>query len=121
MRLISIAPLVAAAAALAAPAAGQEPLIDAGGQAMLMHQGDLLEQQTAPNNDHTGRRRPPSADRRETAGSACSIDAERDRLRPEYERRARTLGRPAADAWLRRQAAELGRSAGERVKAGLPC
>jgi hypothetical protein len=105
------------AMAISGTVAAQEPLIDAGNQAMIMHQGDLLEQQTAPNNAHTNDR---SAHAR-AASPACSLAEEREKLRPEYERRVRADGLQAATAWLRQQAGELGRQAGLRMKAGQDC
>lgn len=136
-----------------AAAIAQMPWFDAGQQAMIIHQGDLLEQQTAPNRGGgdeekaPGRRdarestrpaKPPAkatspgkdapasrsipATRGNPAASLdCSMAKDRERLRPEFERRVREHGEQAAAAWLRKEAAELGRRAGERAKAGLGC
>ncbi len=95
----------------------QAPLIDAGQQAMIMHQGDLLEQQTAPNND--SRAVPKRSER--AASKGCNLAQERERLRPEYERRVWAHGQQAANAWLWQEAAALGHRAGMRAKSGAPC
>ena len=102
------------------PSASAAQLIDAGQQAMIQHQGDLLEQQTAPNN-RQGRRSPPKrvSGAVRTAQTGCSIAADRERLRGEHQRRVRLEGRAAADAWLRQAASDLGRRTGERAKSGL--
>lgn len=113
--------LLAATSLWSAEAAGQEPLIDAGRQAMIMHYNNLLEQQTAPNNDDTAKRRAGSKRDQQSASLGCSIAEEREKLRPEYERRVRADGQQAANAWLREEAAALGRQAAERAKAGEPC
>ncbi|NIJ15444.1 general stress protein YciG [Sphingobium vermicomposti] len=94
-----------------------QALIDAGNQAMIMHQGNLLQQHTAPNNEHTNVRKRKGG----AASGACSIAQDRERLRPEYERRLGSDGRAAANAWLRREAASLGRQAALRSKAGGRC
>ncbi len=104
-----------------AGAIGQTPWIDAGQQAMIMHQGDLLEQQTAPNNSDTEDNRASSRQKPDTANLTCATSRDREKLRPEYERRLRTDGREAADTWLRQEAAALGRQAGARAKAGEQC
>ncbi len=98
-------------------ASAQEPLLDAGRQAMIMHQGDLLEQQTAPNN------RDRAVPKRVTRAATmdCSMAQARERLRPEHERRVRLYGREAANAWLRREGEALGRQAGARARAGKQC
>jgi hypothetical protein len=112
-------PIAAACAALFAAAMthAQEPWIDAGQQHMLMHQGDLLEQQTAPNNEPSDTRDKPKPNA-DTPDPECSMAQQRERLRPEYERRVRAEGRQAANAWLRREAAALGRQA---AQAGEHC
>lgn len=46
-------------------------LIDAGQQAMIMHQGNLLEQQTAPNNPHPNQRKPK--DQQLASSAPCKI------------------------------------------------
>lgn len=119
MRLAYLATSVALGSAVwwATAVQAQQPLIDAGQQAMIMHQGDLLEQQTAPNNDSRAvpKRTAPAA------SAGCSVGQDRERLRPEYERRVRMDGQQAANAWLRREATALGRQAGARAKAGAQC
>lgn len=115
----ALMPLFGAALLWPAGAIGQTPWIDAGQQAMIMHQGDLLEQQTAPNNGDTADSRAPK--QKPNTASACSMAQDRERLRPEYERRVRADGRQAADSWLRQEAAALGRQAGVKAKAGQRC
>ncbi|WP_058100253.1 hypothetical protein [Paracoccus sp. MKU1] len=108
----------AAVAMIWASAAGaQTPWFDAGNQAMIMHQGDLLEQQTAPNGGASAGK----AGKKPVRTADCSISASRERLRPEYHRRVQAQGRKAADAWLQQQAAALGRHAAQMAKAGTPC
>jgi len=104
-----------------APAYAQTPWIDAGQQAMIMHQGDLLEQQTAPNNGETTESRASPDQTTRIASSGCNMARDRERLRPEYERRARADGQQAANEWLRAEAAALGRRAGEQAKRGARC
>jgi len=122
MRSKLLAPMLLLGAALpwSGGALGQTPLIDAGQQAMIMHQGNLLEQQTAPNNGGGDSRVSPKRDPN-TASLACSMARDREKLRPEYERRVQADGRQAADAWLKQEAAALGRQAGARAKAGERC
>ena len=112
---------VAGLIGLAVPASAQMPWFDAGNQAMIQHQGDLLEQQTAPNNGGTSAERPraPSGNAA-TLLAACQARA-KAQLRPEYDRRLKAQGQAAADAWLRQAASSAGRWAGERVKAGKSC
>ena len=95
-----------AAASLAASTTAQEPLIDAGRQAQIMHNGALLEQQTAPNQDNSNKR-----SRKPALTASCDIDAMKAQLRPEYERRVKAYGRKAANSWLQRSAEDLGRQA----------
>jgi hypothetical protein len=104
MRTPALSPILGATALLSAAVLAQEPWIDAGQQHMLQHQGALLEQQTTSGNEST-----------------CWANKDKERLRPEYEQRVRSEGRRAADAWLQREAAELGRQAGERARAGESC
>lgn len=104
-----------------ADARSQTPWIDAGQQAMIMHQGDLLEQQTAPNNGAAANSRASPKQNTLTASMGCSMARDREKLRPEYERRVQAQGRQAANAWLRQEAATLGRQAGARAKAGERC
>lgn len=96
----------AAAASLAASATAQEPWIDAGQQAQIMHNGALLEQQTAPGQDNSDKRT-----RKPALTASCDVDAMKAQLRPEYERRVKSYGRKAADSWLQRTAGDLGRQA----------
>ena len=113
---------VAGLIGLAAPASAQMPWFDAGNQAMIQHQGDLLEQQTAPDNGGgTSAERPKAA-----SGAAANLLAAcqaraKAQLRPEYDKRLKAQGQAAADAWLRQAASAAGRWAGERVKAGKSC
>lgn len=117
LRYLATSVTLGAAALGAASALAQAPLIDAGQQAMIMHQGDLLEQQTAPNNDsRTIEKRSVRA-----ATKGCDLTQDRERLRPEYERRVRAHGRQAANAWLRQEGEALGRRVGARAKAGAQC
>ena len=97
----------AAAASLAASATAQEPWIDAGQQAQIMHNGALLQQQTAPNQDSPDTRTTPTP----ALTASCDIDAMKAQLRPEYERRVKEYGRKAANSWLQRTAENLGREA----------
>lgn len=129
MRSRLLAPIVfVTATACPVGVAAQQPWIDAGQQAMIMHQGDLLEQQTTQGDDDVEDAdgdtealvASPNPDAK-TAGLACAMEREREKLRPEYERRLRADGRLAADAWLRQEAAVLGQQAGERAKAGEKC
>ena len=90
--------LVVVAASLVLPAHAQ--WIDAGGQANLMHQQELLRNQTTGEGN----------DARETAMQAeitRAYERRKSELRPEYLRRVRLDGKPTADAWLRRTSAEL--------------
>ncbi|QDC40182.1 MULTISPECIES: hypothetical protein [Sphingomonadaceae] len=108
---------IACAALGLSSGAHAQGLIDAGNQAMIMHQGNLLQQQTAPNNKSSNVRKRKASPHRVN----CSIAQERERLRPEYQRRVRADGEGAANAWLRQEAAALGRHAGQRAKAGERC
>lgn len=113
---LSATALIGAVLILSAGAQAQG-LIDAGNQAMIMHQGNLLQQQTAPNNENSNvRKRKTSA-----PDAGCSITQARERLRPEYQRRVRADGQQAANAWLRQEAAALGRQAGQHAQAGQRC
>lgn len=97
---------------LPAAAGAQQPLIDAGQQAMIQHYNNLIEQQSAPDQEEAAdaaRKRNGRAEPQ--ANERCDVDAVRARLRPEYERRARVDGRAAASAWLRQQGEEAGRYA----------
>lgn len=97
---------------LPAAAAAQQPWIDAGQQAMIQHYNDLIEQQSAPDQEEAAdeaRKRNRGVDPQ--ADERCDADAVKARLRPEYERRARAEGSAAADAWLRQQGEEAGRYA----------
>lgn len=116
-RYLALSLILGSAALSSTAGQTQDPLIDAGGQAMIMHQGDLLEQQTAPNNDSPT----PSKRVSRATSTGCSLARDRERLRPEYERRVRAEGRQAANAWLQQEATALGRQAGARAKAGVQC
>lgn len=100
-----------------AAAQAQQPLIDAGQQAMIQHYNDLIEQQSAPGQEgaaQEARRARSSRDALEaTQDDRCDREAVRERLRPEYELRAGRDGAEAALAWLRVQAEEAGRYAAE--------
>lgn len=85
-----------------------------------MHQGNLLEQQTAPNNPRSNRRKPLKGKQLASVPS-CAMTQSREALRPEYERRLRSDGKGAADAWLRQAAAASGRQAGLAHKGGARC
>lgn len=96
------------------PTSALAQLVDAGNQAMIMHNGNMLEQQTAPNNSISNKRIP----RNKNTKSSCSVADAKESLRPEYERRVRADGPHAAQAWLQDEATSLGRQAGLRAKAG---
>lgn len=112
MRLNAVKAVLVASVAtlLSANAYAQQPLFDAGRQSMIMHKGDLLEQQTTPNNGTTNARNQKSDD--------CSTKKGRAALQPEYERRVRADGERAANAWFRGEAAVLHREVRAREKAG---
>lgn len=107
----ALALLLTASSCLASAAAAQQLWIDAGQQAMVQHYNDLIEQQSAPDQEgavEDARRRPPAeAD----ADERCDPEAVRAKLRPEYDRRLQSEGAAAAESWLRRQAEEAGRYA----------
>ncbi len=84
------------------------PLLDAGQQAMIMHKGELIEKQTAPNS----KKRTKSQ-----ADTKCTPSQQRAALQPEYERIDRTEGREAANSWRREARAALRKHA----KAGGQC
>lgn len=110
-RILAIV-LLGPIAALPSLAHAQQPWFDAGNQAMIMHNGDLLEQQTAPDQDagtEQEDRRPREAS--SVAGSSCDVEEEKARLRLEYDRRVEAEGEGAARTWLRQAANELGRRA----------
>ena len=67
-----------------------------------------------------GRRDPPTSTPGQADVTRCMV-RDRERLRPEYERRLSTSGRDAANQWLRQQAAASGRSARARINGGKPC
>jgi len=92
----------------------QQPLIDAGQQAMIQHYNVLIEQQSTPDQeDEVDRvRRARGADE-PSPDERCDRDAVRARLRPEYDRRMQTEGAAAANAWLRQEGEEAGRYAAE--------
>lgn len=81
--------------------------IDAGGQANLMHQQELLRNQTTGEGpDWAGEDKPPE-------GSDQDLRKRREQrrleLQPEYARRLRAQGKTHADAWLARAMQELAR------------
>lgn len=133
------------AAGLAVPSLPAAAQFDAGRQANLMHQHELMRQQTTRNGTdepaETGPEEPAQAERRAAARnspvvvpgrsaklvSVARMEAELARmmerhlleLGPEYERRRQRHGRERANAWLGGMAAEAGRRDGEAVRARL--
>ena len=81
-------------ACVAMPAMG----FDAGGFALQQHQHQLLEQQTAPNNDRS--------ERLQEIGTQTMRN-----LHAEYEERVKRDGREAAELWLIAEAYRLGQEA----------
>lgn len=106
--------VTSAVALLSANAFAQQPLFDAGRQSMIMHKGDLIKQQTAPNNESVNARNRKSGAVRDD----CSTAKGREALKPEHERRVRADGERAANAWFRKEAAILHREVRAREKAG---
>lgn len=98
-------------------AQAQQPLIDAGQQAMIQHYNNLIEQQSAPDQEEAAEEARRARGRGEAPEAAmderCNRDAVREKLRPEYEQRARSEGADAAAAWLRSEAAKAGRYAAQ--------
>src|SRR5690554_5924655 len=108
-RVCIVISLLSGAALLgAAGAHAQMPLLDAGQQAMIMHKGELIEKQTAPNNKKATKSQ---------AGANCTPMQQRAALQPEYERRDRTEGREATNSWRREARAALR----EHAKAAGQC
>ncbi|MBB6181621.1 hypothetical protein [Pseudorhizobium flavum] len=108
MRL-SILTLLAASAALASPVKA----FDAGGFAFQQHQHQLLQQQTAPNNNARPRQQHSS----DSASQVQALKAQHmKRLRPEYERRVQRDGLRSANQWLSQEAYRLGQEAGQMVR-----
>ena len=92
----------------------QQPWIDAGQQAMIQHYNDLIEQQSAPGQEEAAEKaRGARGAENASKTDRCDTEAMKAKLRPEYERRARTDGAQAANAWLRGQDAEAGRYAAQ--------
>ena len=116
LRLLALA-LTGPLIALPSLVQAQQPWIDAGQQAMIQHYNDLIEQQSAPGQEEAAeeaRRARGGGERPDAAtDERCDRDAIREKLRPEYERRARTEGADAATAWLRSEAAKAGRYAAQ--------
>lgn len=98
-------------------AQAQQPLIDAGQQAMIQHYNNLIEQQSAPDQEEAAeaarRARGGGAAPETTSDERCDKDAVRAKLRPEYERRVRADGADVAMAWLRSEAGKAGRYAAQ--------
>lgn len=128
------APLVVATASCAifcAIPVARAQLIDAGSQANLMQQHELLRNQTTgdgpdwvePGDDRAVPARQVGQDgarTRETAMRAemrRMFEQRRRELLPQYERRVRLDGRANADAWLKQVATEMGRRDGEAIRA----
>lgn len=119
------AAVLAASACLSMPAFAQ---FDAGQQANLMHQHELMRKQTTGDGNRREARAEDRAGQRGkgiTPRQQAAIEAEmrgrfeqhRRELLPEYERRVKSDGKPAADAWLRRVATEAGRRDGNAIRA----
>lgn len=106
-----VAVLLAATAAVPAQARS----IDAGGGANQTHQQELPHDQAARplpgSSDHDGA--DPAATR---AALQQAMERRRQELRPEYERRLRSDGQASANAWLRAEAARLGRLDGQALR-----
>jgi len=99
-------------------AQAQQPLIDAGQQAMIQHYNNLIEQQSAPGQEEAAEEARRARGSNEaldatTDDERCDREAVRAKLRPEYERRERAEGAEAAAEWLRTKAAEAGRYAAQ--------
>ena len=112
---------------IASSALAQDIWFDAGRQAQIMSNGQLLQQQTAPDQDRSPGTRARANDRssgdREGAPNPmhCISQSERDALRREYERRMRADGRASADVWLRQTASEMGQRAGRTYSEAGSC
>ena len=105
----SILTLLIASAALASPAVA----FDAGGFASQQHQHQLLQQQTAPNNDDGyPRQQSDDMDSKAQAPEAQHMA----RLRTEYEWRVQRDGLRAANRWLSQEAYRLGQEAAQLVQ-----
>ena len=101
----------------AALPAWSQALIDAGGQANLMHQHQLMRQQSGSDGAAAdAQKKTPREQAALPAEARRSLAQHRRELRPEYERRVRRDGRPAADAWLRATAERLGRREGQAMQ-----
>lgn len=122
--------VIVATASCAIPVARAQ-LIDAGSQANLMQQHELLRNQTTgdgpdwvePGDDRAvpaKQIRQDGARNQETAMRAemrRMFEQRRHELLPQYERRVRLDGRANADAWLKQVATEMGRRDGEAIRA----
>jgi len=120
-RRLLMAMVIAGAALPALPAFAQ---FDAGQQANLMHQHELMRNQST--GDGPDWRKPKKGD---PAGLSPAqqaaikselqtmIERRRREFLPEYERRVASEGKPAADAWLRQVATEAGRRDGAAIRA----
>ena len=116
LRLLALA-LTGPLIALPSLVQAQQPWIDAGQQAMIQHYNNLIEQQSAPGQEEAAEEARRARGRGEAPHAAtderCDRDAVREKLRPEYERRARIEGADAAAVWLRSEAAKAGRYAAQ--------
>lgn len=93
-RRCACASIIALALALGGTASAQG--FDAGAHANLLHQQELLRNQTTGDGDG-----PKSADRN-TPASESRVQWHLKNLRPEYQRRLRANGKADADAWSAR-------------------
>lgn len=116
------APMAIAGAALLAPPAFAQ--FDAGQQANLMHQHELMRNQsTGDGPDWLEPKKGESAGLSPVQQAAIKselqamIERRRREFLPEYERRVAAEGKPAADAWLRQVATEAGRRDGAKIRA----
>ena len=106
----ALALLLTASWCLASAAAAQQPWIDAGQQAMIQHYNNLIEQQSAPDQEDAVeevRRRPEPAE--DVADERCDPETVRARLRPEYERRLQSglASRPPRPSVPRRSSGRM--------------
>ena len=106
MRRLILAVLAASASLTSAGGA-----FDAGGFAFQQHQNQLLQQQTAPNNEAWHRRQQSGDNSHVPVLNAQSME----QLRDEYERRVNRDGLTAANQWLSREAYRLGQEAAEML------
>ena len=87
-------------ACLACVGVSSAQVFDAGGHANLLHQQELLRNQTTGDEDARRPVRPPGA--QHGSASADRVQWHLKNLRPEYERRLRVNGKADADAWSAR-------------------